>query len=190
MLVLANQLPSCSALIQCSAKVLHDFERENYLWANNLVNKDPITNHYATLLILLSQDRQEGQKRETLSADKDFFLSFCFRLLRYGHGFQSLFYIMFKLCSLCFHQIKMRRKAGSPFYLHINLPCPLWALRYSSSALTWVPATKWGCWEDVYKHFCNNATELSFFETFNRCLWEDNVLKLWLKKSNITKKKF
>lgn len=141
MLVLANQLPSCSALIQCSVKDLHDIERENYLWANNLVNKDPITNHYATLLILLSLDKQEGQKREALNADKDFILSFCFRLWDMAMVFSALFYLMFELRSLCFCQIKMKWKTGSPFYLHIYFPCPLWALHYCINGPTWVCAT-------------------------------------------------
>lgn len=36
-----------------------------------MVNKDPINNHYATLLILLSQGEQEGKKTDALNADKD-----------------------------------------------------------------------------------------------------------------------
>lgn len=42
----------------------------NYQQDNTLVNKDPLNNDYATLLIPLSQGKQEGKKTDALTADK------------------------------------------------------------------------------------------------------------------------
>lgn len=59
-----------------------------------MVNKDPINNHYATLLILLSQGEQEGKETDALTADKDLisFLLFGGKdCIRDSHGFSALY---------------------------------------------------------------------------------------------------
>jgi len=45
-----------------------------------------------TLLILLSQGKQEGKERDALTADKDLISSFCLRgnTIRDSHGFSVL----------------------------------------------------------------------------------------------------
>lgn len=59
-----------------------------------MVNKDPINNHYATWLILLSQDVQEGKKTDALTADKDLISVLLFERkdrIRDSHAFSALY---------------------------------------------------------------------------------------------------
>lgn len=59
-----------------------------------MVNKDPINNHYATLLNLLSQGKQEGKKTDALTADKDLISFLLFEgsdCIRDSHGFSMLY---------------------------------------------------------------------------------------------------
>lgn len=59
-----------------------------------MVNKDPINNHYATLLIPLSQGEQEGKKTDALTADKDLIPILLFEgkdCIRDSHGFSALY---------------------------------------------------------------------------------------------------
>lgn len=59
-----------------------------------MVNKDPINNHYATLLILISQGEQEGKKTDALTADKDLISFLLFEgkdCIRDSHGFQPFY---------------------------------------------------------------------------------------------------
>lgn len=59
-----------------------------------MVNKDPINNHYATLLILLSQGEQEGKETDALTADKDLISFLLFEgkdCIRDSHGSSALY---------------------------------------------------------------------------------------------------
>lgn len=91
--MLANKLHSCPTLIQWQCKTqLHDIEKAIISETNNLVNKDPINNHYATWLILLSRDVQEGKKTDALTADKDLISVLLFEgkdRIRDSHAFSA-----------------------------------------------------------------------------------------------------
>lgn len=111
-----------------------------------MVNKDPINNHYATLLILLSRGEQEEKKTDALTADKDLISFPLFEgkdCIRDSYGFQP--FIMYQLCSFSSWVIRLREghwKNGSPLPLHLNLPCPPQALPQSACALICIYAAK------------------------------------------------